>query len=365
MEFARHPRRPPGGARALLLTAALAALPRCARPARAQGDTARTALPPGFARGVSYAHDWSQRGVRGYGTESDRAELARVRAMGATWVSVMPFGYLPGPTSTALRTSYDRPGAERDEALRATIRRAHALGLRVLLKPHLWVSGSWPGAVDPPREEDAAALVDAWGALTLHYAALAAQEGVAALTLGVEMDRLARRAPARWRAMITAVRGRYRGTLTYAAGWSDVEGIPFWDALDVIGVDHYAPLAGVEGPVAVEAVEAAARSSLQRYATLSERVGRPVWLTELGFRRDARALVEPWAWVAQSHAPEMDLQSLGYAATLRALRGVPCVQGVFAWKWFSSGGDEDEGSRGFAFEHRPAEGVLREAFVAR
>jgi hypothetical protein len=120
----------------------------------------------------------------------------------------------------------------------------------------------------------------------------------------------------------------------------------------------------VEGPVAVEAVEAAARTSLQRYAALSARVGRPVWLTELGFRRDARALVEPWAWVAQSQAQEMDLQSLGYAATLRAVRRVPCVQGVFAWKWFSSGGDEDEGSRGFAFEHRPAEAVLREAFAA-
>ena len=162
MKPARRPRSSPGGARALLLLTALLALPRCTRPAQAQGDTARTALPQGFARGISYAHDWSQHGVRGYGTESDRAELARVRAMGATWVSVMPFGYLSGPASTALRTSYDRPGAERDEALRATIRRAHALGLRVLLKPHLWVSGSWPGAVDPPRDDDAAALVDAW-----------------------------------------------------------------------------------------------------------------------------------------------------------------------------------------------------------
>ena len=122
MKPARRPRSSPGGARALLLLTALLALPRCTRPAQAQGDTARTALPQGFARGISYAHDWSQHGVRGYGTESDRAELARVRAMGATWVSVMPFGYLSGPASTALRTSYDRPGAERDEALRATIR---------------------------------------------------------------------------------------------------------------------------------------------------------------------------------------------------------------------------------------------------
>jgi hypothetical protein len=128
MKPARPHRSSPGGARALLLLTTLATAPRCTRPAQAQGDTASPALPPGFARGVSYAHDWSARGARGYGTESDRAELARVRAMGATWVSVMPFGYLSGPTSTELRTSYDRPGAERDEALRATIRRAHALG---------------------------------------------------------------------------------------------------------------------------------------------------------------------------------------------------------------------------------------------
>lgn len=352
-------------ARALVAAALLATCPRCARPAQAQGDAAGLSLPAGFARGVSYAHDWSQRGARGYGTESDRAELARVRAMGATWVSVMPFGYLSGPTSAALRTSYDRPGAERDEALRATIRSAHARGLRVLLKPHLWVHGSWPGAVDPPREEDAAALVDAWGALTLHYADLASQERVEALTVGVEMDRLARRAPARWRAMIAAVRGRFRGTVTYAAGWSEVERVPFWDAVDVIGVDHYAPLATAPGRVDPARLEAAALASLQRYAAVSARVGRPVWLTELGFRRDARALLEPWLWVAQSNAPEMDLQSLGYAATLRAVRRVPCVQGVFAWKWFSSGGAEDEGARGFAFEHQPAEAVLREAFLAR
>ncbi len=347
-------------------TAALLSLALgCAR-VRAEGVRERpvTSLAAGVARGVSYAHDWSGRGARGYGTASDRAQLDRLRAAGVTWVSVMPFGYLASRDDTRVRASYEREGSERDDALVATVRAAHARGLRVLLKPHLWVRGSWPGAVDPAREADARALIDAWASLTAHYADLAAREHVEALTVGVEMDALARRAPDRWRAMIADVRGRYRGTVTYAANWSDVSTVPFWDALDVVGVNHYAPLAEAPGAADEARVEARARAALAGYAAVGRRAGRPVWLTEVGFRHDARALVEPWAWVQQTRAPSMDLQSVGYAATLRAVAAEPAVTGVFAWKWFTSGGDEEEGAAGFVFTGRPAEAVLRRAYAA-
>lgn len=333
--------------------------------ARAEGQSARVApLPAGVARGVAYAHDWSNRGAQGYGTASDRAQLDALRALGATWVSVMPFGYMRSARDTAVRASYDRPGAEHDAALVATIRAAHARGLRVLLKPHLWVHDAWPGAVDPPDEASARAVVAQWSTLTLHYADLAAREGVEALTVGVEMDPLARRVPSAWREMIAAVRARYRGTVTYASNWSDVATVPFWDALDVIAVNHYAPLADASGTVPLDVATARARATLAGYDAVSRRVGRPVWLTEVGFRRDADALVRPWQWVQSSSAAMMDLQVLGYAATLRAVAATPSITGVFAWKWFTSGGDEDEGPRGFVFRGRPAESLLRDAYRA-
>jgi hypothetical protein len=41
-----------------------------------------------------------------------------------------------------------------DAELRAAIRDAHALGLAVLVKPHVWVPESWAGAVAMNSEED-------------------------------------------------------------------------------------------------------------------------------------------------------------------------------------------------------------------
>jgi len=321
-------------------------------------------LPARVARGVSYAHDGSGQGSQGYGSASDRAQLDRLRALGATWVSVTPFGYLRSLDDAEVHAAYERPGSETDAALTATIRAAHARGLRVLLKPHLWVRGSWPGAVDPRDPTRAEALVRSWGRVTSHYADLAAREGVEALSVGVEMDPLARSAPSAWRAVIADARTRFQGTLTYAAHWSSAGEVTFWDALDVVSVNHYAPLADAPGPCALEAAYGRARASLAAYAGVGRRYGRAVWLTEVGFRRDARALVEPWAW-ARGEAPcGGDLQGVGYAAMFRAVREEPAVEAVFLWKWFTSGGEEEEGASGFVFAGRPAEAVVREAFRA-
>ncbi len=331
---------------------------------RAALPLAVTPLPPRVARGVSYAHDWSARGTQGYGSASDRAQLDRLRALGATWVSVTPFGYLRSLEEAEVHAAYERPGSETDAALTATIREAHARGLRVLLKPHLWVRGSWPGAVDPRDPARAAALVQSWGRITSHYAELAARERVEALTVGVEMDPLAVRAPQAWRAVIADARARYRGTLTYAANWSSAAEISFWEALDVVAVNHYAPLADAPGVCAPDVAATRARASLAAYAAVGRRCGRPVWLTEVGFRRDARALTEPWTWSRHEPVCEGDLQSAGYAATFRAVAEEPAVEAVFLWKWFTSGGEEEEGATGFVFAGRPAEAVVRGAFRA-
>lgn len=320
-------------------------------------------LPAGVIRGVCYAHDWSDRGARGYGTESDAAQLRRLRDLGATWVSVTPFGFLPSATATAVRGAYDRRGAETDAALATTIARAKALGLRVLLKPHLWVRGSWPGALRPPGAAGEEALMRTWSALALHYADLAARAGADALTLGVEMDPLAFARPDLWTALAAAVRARYAGMITYAANWGAQDRVAFWAALDAVAIQAYAPLA--DGPGADRAaVLRRARAVMAGYAATGRRAGRPVWLTELGFRRDGEALVRPWVWPGDvpPAALARDDQALGYEAALRAVAAEPGVHGVFLWKWFSSGGYEDDGARGFVFNGAPAEGVVRAAF---
>ena len=40
----------------------------------------------------------------------------------------------------------------------------------------------------------------------------------------------------RWRRIIAAVRAVYHGRISYGANWTDFEKVPFWDAVDEIGV---------------------------------------------------------------------------------------------------------------------------------
>ena len=45
-----------------------------------------------------------------------------------------------------------------------------------------------------------------------------------------------------WRALIAEVRQHTDAPLTYAANWTDYRQVPFWDALDIIGIQAYFPL---------------------------------------------------------------------------------------------------------------------------
>ena len=46
---------------------------------------------------------------------------------------------------------------------------------------------------------------------------------------------------AQWRNVIADVRAQTRAPLTDAANWTDYQRVPFWDALDAVGIDAYFP----------------------------------------------------------------------------------------------------------------------------
>jgi hypothetical protein len=110
--------------------------------------------------------------------------------------------------------------------------------------------------------------------------------------------------------------------------------VPFWDALDFVGVDAYYPLAAADQATEAE-LEAGANAVAGLLARLAERAGRPLLLTEVGFPARRAAWREP-------HAEAGDLderdQLRAYRALFAALGRRPWLAGVFIWKSFS---DED------------------------
>ena len=80
--------------------------------------------------------------------------------------------------------------------------------------------------------------------MLLPLARLAESLGVHALAVGIELNLFVAEEEQRWRSLIKEVRKVFSGRLTYGSqplrGETSV--VPFWDALDFIGVDLYFPV---------------------------------------------------------------------------------------------------------------------------
>lgn len=307
-------------------------------------------LAPGFMKGISFSHE-----VRGggYGSLAASRELGRIRDLGANAVALVPYAFTNAPDDASIRFRT----LETDARLGRAARRARELGLRVMLKPHLWAGRRFHGAIEfqsKPRFRHWFVDYSRW---MLHYARLAETHGIDVLAIGNELAGLTVHED-EWRSLIRDVRRIFRGSLTYAAHWeSELARIAFWDDLDYIGANFYFPVAASgELPEADSPeMERAARVLL----TLQARFDKPLLFTEVGFPAVATAAARPWE--ENSSALDPELQALCYQAWLERFARQPGVNGMFWWKWPSHG-------RGSPFDpsHRPlakpAMGVLREWF---
>ena len=85
-----------------------------------------------------------------FGSESARKSLVLAKQAGASTVAIIPFLWQPSPASANIVRGSDMGDAE----LRQAIRDARKLGLISVVKPHVWVDGSWAGAVAAGSEDD-------------------------------------------------------------------------------------------------------------------------------------------------------------------------------------------------------------------
>jgi len=284
------------------------------------------------------------------GSAAARASLERVRDLGANTVAIAPFLYQEKPTDPRVIVG----DAVSDAELVAGIRAARALGLRVWLKPHIWIPGHWAGEVRMDNARAWQQWFATYSPLVLHYAALAQREGVERFSVGVELEQSIDRPE--WTALITAVRKVYRGRITYVAhGLEEAERITFWGALDDISLSYYPALGPTATRGALEAQVQAHLRGLRRYA---QRQRRPVLIAELGLRSAAGAQERPWESAEERHAAPDELVQANVLDLWLTALNQPWVSGVLVWRWLSDpqgGGGTDTD---FTPQHKLAEGVL-------
>jgi len=325
------------------------------------------ALAPGATlaaqiRGVTLAPiEDGMLGPVGYGSERCGIAVEEIAALGATWISITPFGRMDDLESIEIEPDFEIPVARNEELIRTTAAMARAAGLGVAIVPHVYVmSGEWRGEIDPGPPEAWDAWFASYTAFALRFARLAEEVDADLYSIGVEFKSSSNRFEEDWRALIAAVRRVYGGELTYSANWDEVEEVPFWDALDAIGVNAFWPLAQKPGD-GYEAMRATARRVADGLEGLSLYCDRPVLFTEMGVKSATDSALAPWEWPERCADLRYDegYQADAYDAVIGELAQRPWFAGLFIWKYFSDPYDETQEIRaGFSPRGKLAEQAL-------
>lgn len=288
--------------------------------------------------------------------------LIRIRESGATCVTLQAIYRMERHDSTeVVRHPTSSPT---DGALRRTFRQAKALGLRTMFFPTINLRDEaenatwWRGNINP-RDWDT--WWRDYTAFNVRLARLAQEEGAEWYSVGTEMAST-HAFPDRWRALIREVRTVFKGKVVYSVNFDAHDTFTFGDALDVIGMNTYDPIA----KEAERPTEGEIRDGwwwiVYKARTLQARFGKPVMITEVGYPSVARAHAGPWDFRTEE-PPDPELQRQLVEGALKVLRNWSDGEAVFYYLYGENlkagvvpGGLED---RTYAPWGKPVEAVLR------
>ena len=314
---------------------------------------------PEFQKGLSYAY-WNSYDA-GYATKKSERSLNELRGLGVEWVASIPYGFMRANDAHEIRFPRHHIAGENDESLWALAENAKERGMRIMLKPQIWINhSSWPGNINFESSEEWNLWLSNYEKWILHYAIIAELTGAQLFCIGTEFVQATLKNPGRWRSIIKKVRAVYHGPLTYAANWGqEFERIEFWDDLDYIGLDNYYPVRASEkdGLERMKQGFATQKIKLQEKAF---RYCRSVLFTEIGYMANNKAGMGPKEFEADRSDYDELSQAACYRLALETYWKEDWFAGMYWWKWFSEPADRGRTADEHSPHGRPAERVLAE-----
>ncbi|MEA3187461.1 MAG: hypothetical protein QOD99_1291 [Chthoniobacter sp.] len=279
-----------------------------------------------FIKGITIsAQTWGEE----WATPQMAAALDEVKALGANAIAIHPYARIQ--TDGSLQFSSD----PEPDYITKPLDWARERGLRVMLVPHIAYWGSpwlWRGEIDFAKIEGWRRFFSDYEKWMTQMARLAQEHGAETLCVGLEYSH-AVKFDARWRQIIASARREFHGKIVYGANWDTVGEVPFWDAVDYIGVLAYFPLTKAENPSARQ-IETGWRPWMEKLGALSRQYGKPVLFTEIGYNENERAAVEPWDFHHQGNANAATVQARCVEEALQMGGHYPFLAGMFWWKWY-------------------------------
>jgi hypothetical protein len=286
-------------------------------------------------RGMNHVSWWYNE-YQGATASDSRQALA---TSGANWTGVLVTWYVANRNATTIAADSQRTPS--DDALAEAIGNLHSRDVKVMLKPHVDSNdGTWRGSLTP---SDANAWFASYTAYLTRMAHFAEQQHVEMLCVGTELATLSGSAySAQWTSVINQIRVEYHGSLTYAANANsagdEFTRVSFWSQLDLAGLDAYAPLTNKSDPTREELVAGWSRgpggdNMLAAYRNWQRSHGKPVVLTEIGYRSVTGANRAPWDFNATAAYDPTEQANCYFAAFSVFLPERSWMKGAFWWAW--------------------------------
>lgn len=293
--------------------------------------------------------------VLGYG------DYKKVDTLSPNYIAIIPFAYLSSQTSADLiqHPSWQWWGEDSIGVIE-TIKMARQSGHQVMIKPQLWIRPPFfTGDYKCVNNEDWERFEKGYRTYILTYAKISQKYGVEILCIGNELKSFVSERPQFWDTLITEVRQKFKGKITYAANWDNYDKISFWESLDFIGINAYFPLVNSSEPN-VKEIKEAWEPTADLLMKLSEKIAKKILFTEYGYRSISFATKSPW----ESYTDEklsLQTQQNAYDAFYQTFWNKEFVQGGFLWKWRVNG-KVSATDKSYSIVGKPAAEVVREYY---
>lgn len=287
-----------------------------------------------------------------------------VVAVNANYAAVMPFGFIRSLSAPSVVFNTERQWfGETRTGAKQYAQKLQQNGIKVMVKPQIWVwRGEFTGKIAMENEADWQTLEKTYLDFILTYAEMAEEVKASLFCIGTELEQFVKQRPQFWDDLITKVKERYSGKLTYAANWDEYTRTPFWEQLDYIGVDAYFPLSESKNPSKVEMSTAWQKWKVQ-LKDIANHTNKPLLFTEFGYRSMDFTAKKPW--LVDRNQMEVNLQAQAEATQVifDEFWKEDWFAGGFVWKWFihhkRSGG---AGDNRFTPQNKPAETVIKKFY---
>ena len=287
---------------------------------------------------------------------------------GADWISLMPYGFVGDNKPdfhyvSAKDTTKNKHKwwGESPEGVTECIKLAHKNNLKVMLKPHMWVArGTFTGDFGFKSEADWQIFEKGFREYILEFAQVAQNQNVEMFCMATEMKRSVSERKEFWIKLISEIKTIYKGKLTYAENWDSYQEVPFWDKLDLIGIDGYFPLSDDKIPTVEQLVKdwKSHKKALGKFAGSHQ---KPILFTEFGYRSCDFTTEKPWE--SDFSLPDNEIaQANAYEAFFNTVWGEPYFAGAFIWKWFPIIRQDRRHKDTFTPQGKLAEKLLKKGF---